>query len=109
MPLKRARVGHSTQCDSIELTTERLCNTFADRCLTDTRWSNETQDLTLDRVVQFTNCDELQDTLLNISHAIVALIQDLSCPVQIKVLLRAHTIRHLSQILQVCTSHLHLT
>ena len=59
----------------MELSTERAGYGLSDGSLTDTWGPNKAEDLTLHGMLQFADCDKLQDTVLDIVHSIMGIIE----------------------------------
>ena len=58
-----------------ELAVQRACNGLADRGLSDTRWSDEAEDLALDGSAELADGKELEDAVLDVFETIVILIE----------------------------------
>lgn len=92
----------------MELSAKTFSNRFSDGCFSNTWWSDEAQYFTLNRFIQFSNCDKLENPLFNIIHTIMTLIKNIFGHTDIKVLFRMNSIRHLGQILEIRLCHLPL-
>lgn len=101
MAFQSCSVPIASHSDSVVLSIDGLCNRFANRRLANTRWSNEAQDFSLDRIVKLSDGNEFQNTLLNFFHSVMALIQNGFGNLNVEVVLGVDAERHLGEVLKI--------
>ena len=77
MSLDLRNVRETSNRETEELPVERASDRLANRRLSHTRWTNETDDLALNRTPELADSQEFQDAVLDILEAIVVLVENL--------------------------------
>ena len=85
-PLQRTRVPIPTKRNPHKFPIQRLSDWFPNTRFSYTRRPYKTQDLALHRIFQLAYRDELQDSVLDIIHAVVMVIKNLLGRVNIEIL-----------------------
>ena len=67
-----------------KFSTQGPCDRFSKRRLAHPRRPHKTEDRALDLAVEFSHCNELYDPFLYLFQVVVVLVQDLSCPFDVK-------------------------
>mmetsp|Transcript_13182 Transcript_13182/g.22349 ORF Transcript_13182/g.22349 Transcript_13182/m.22349 type:complete len:435 (-) Transcript_13182:492-1796(-) len=99
--LERGSVSVAAQGDAVELAAERLGDGLTDGSFAYSGGADEAEDLALDGVVEFSDGDKLEDALLDLVHAVVALVEDVLGHAEVEVVLGVDAVGHLGEVLQV--------
>ena len=76
MTLDLGDIGQTTNRESEELSLQGSSDRFPDRCLSNTRGANETDDLAFHSSAKLSDGQELQNPVLDILQSVVVLVQD---------------------------------
>lgn len=105
MTLDLGDIGQTSNRESVELPVQSPRDRFPDTSLSDTWRSDHTDDLSLDSTSEFTDGQELQNSVLDILETVVILIEHLDSMSNVKVLGRVNSPRDLSQPIEVISRH----
>lgn len=76
VPLDLRNIRQAADRETEELPVERASDRLANRCLSHTRRADETNDLAFDCSAELANCEELEDTVLDILETVMVLIEN---------------------------------
>ena len=76
MTLDLRHVRQAADREAEELPVESTSDRLANRCLSDTRGTDETDDLALNRTSELADGEEFQDAVLDVLESVVVLVED---------------------------------
>lgn len=97
MTFDLSNISQTTNRESEELSVQCTCNGFANRGFSDTRRTNQADDLAFDRPAELTNSKELKNTIFDVLEAVMVFIEDPLCMCDGIVLRRMLTPRNLKR------------